>query len=92
MTDRRDPERKLLADNVRNKRTAAARAVVIKEMQKELIGFHLRGRLRHFDDFELFIGLVNVTDSVGRINYPELERRLEMLLLRRPELGAPSPE
>lgn len=93
--DRRSPERRLL-DDARKAKAALyeARAVIVRqaevlaEMRAELLAIRLRGRLR-VDEFEAFVGVVNVLREDGiRIDDEVLELRVTALLRERPYLAA----
>ncbi|KAB1647136.1 hypothetical protein F8O06_00710 [Pseudoclavibacter sp. CFCC 14310] len=95
MTDRRDPQKKLLQDVIRFKaqrnearRTLAGQAVLVRELRAQLLAVRLAGRLLRTDDFQRFVGVDNVLDEHGRIDWVKVDNRVDDLLRRRPELAA----
>jgi hypothetical protein len=98
MTDRRNPERKLLHEaRVRQEKLEVERRenerlrAVLADAQALEITVRLAGRLRRREDFDLFIGMGRVLDADGRIDARKLELQVVDLLRRRPELASEVP-
>jgi hypothetical protein len=94
MTDTRDPGKKLLQDVVRFKQqrnearaALSLQAVLLADLQLELIAMRVRGRLLRFEDFHHHIGVGTVLKPDGRVDHRRLDLAVSDLLRRRPELG-----
>lgn len=55
---------------------------------RQLLDWYLQTRILNVEDFDLHIGLDAVTLSDGAIDFGELDRRLRMLIERKPYLAA----
>ncbi|MFT2694335.1 hypothetical protein [Clavibacter zhangzhiyongii] len=95
MTDTRDPRRKLLRDVQRFKQERnEARAELARtrtladQLRRDAVALAVRGRLLRLEDFHVFIGLGAVLDQDGRVDPRAIDRRVDDLLRRRPELAA----
>lgn len=72
------------------RRRCDAQAALIGELNRERLAERLRGRLLRVEYFHELIGLENVTDPAGRVDWARVDAEVTALTRRRPELAPPS--
>lgn len=60
---------------------------LLDEQRRDLVHARVAPALQHVDDFDRFVGVENVIDDAGHIDWSEVDIRTAALLATRPELG-----
>lgn len=84
-----DDMHRFKADLKAARRRCDAQAVLIGELNRERLAERLQGRLLRVEDFDTFVGLENVTDPAGRVDWARVDAEVTALTRRRPELAPP---